>query len=56
MAWNMFKNTGNIDTFMELVEVENIERKLNEEKLKDNNIKVNEYGELKDKGNNIIGK
>lgn len=56
MAWNMFKNTGNIDTFMELLEVENIERKLNEEKQKDNNIKVNEYGELKDKGNNIIGK
>lgn len=55
MAWNIFKNTGNIDTFMELVEVENVEKNLviNNE---DNNIKVNEYGELTDKGNNIIGK
>ncbi|MBO5348646.1 MAG: YqzL family protein [Clostridia bacterium] len=55
MAWNTFKNTGNIDTFMELVEVENIEKKLNENKLQDN-VKVKEYGELQNKGNNIIGK
>ena len=27
LAWNTFKNTGNIDTFMELVEVQNIEKK-----------------------------
>ena len=26
IAWNTFKNTGNIDTFMELMEVENIEK------------------------------
>ena len=30
MAWNTFKNTGNINTFLELVEVENIEE-LNKE-------------------------
>ena len=56
MAWNTFKNTGNIDTFMELVEVENVERKLNIGKPEDNYIKVKEYGEFKDKGDNITGK
>ena len=25
MAWNTFKNTGDINTFMELIELENIE-------------------------------
>ena len=28
LAWNTFKNTGNIDTFMELVAVRNIENSL----------------------------
>lgn len=55
IAWNTFKNTGNINTFMELMEVENVEKNLND-KLKCDNVKVNEYGEFKDKGNNIIGK
>ena len=45
LAWNTFKNTGNIDTFMELMQVENIEK----------NLKVNEYGDNKDQGNNIVG-
>ena len=26
LAWNTFKNTGNINTFLELFEVENIEK------------------------------
>ena len=26
LAWNTFKNTGNINTFLELMEVENVER------------------------------
>lgn len=34
LAWNTFKNTGNIDTYMEMVELNNIEK----------NLKVNEYG------------
>lgn len=55
MAWNTFKNTGNINTFLELLQFENIEKNLLENKL-DNNVKVNEYGEYKDKGNNIIRK
>lgn len=55
MAWNTFKNTGNINTFLELLQFENMEKNLLENNL-DNNIKVNEYGDYKDKGNNIIGK
>lgn len=55
MAWNTFKNTGDINTFMELIEVENIEKELNKEKSQ-KDIKVKEYGEFQNKGNNIIGK
>ncbi len=55
MAWNTFKNTGNINTFMELIEVENIEKELSKEKLQ-KDVKVKEYGEFQNKGNNIIGK
>lgn len=44
LAWNIFKNTGNIDTFMEIVEVENLEK----------NLKVNENGDFKSKGDNNI--
>ncbi len=28
MAWNTFKNTGSIDSYLELVEVENIEKNI----------------------------
>ena len=28
IAWNTFKNTGDINTFLELVEVENIEKSI----------------------------
>lgn len=55
MAWNTFKNTGDINIFMELIEVENIEKELNKEKSQ-KDIKVKEYGEFQNKGNNIIGK
>lgn len=44
IAWNTFKNTGDINTLMELIQLQNIE----------NNLKVNEYGDNKDQGNNII--
>ncbi len=46
MAWNTFKKTGNINTFMEFAKVKNIEE----------NIKVNKDGDNKDKGNSDIGK
>ena len=55
IAWNTFKNTGNINTFLELMQLENIEKN-NANQITDNAIKVNEYGEYKDKGNNIAGK
>ena len=32
MAWNTFKNTGNIDTFMELIQLESVEKELNKDK------------------------
>ncbi len=41
MAWNTFKNTGNIDTMMEIMKVENIEK----------NLKVENYGDSKDERN-----
>ena len=28
LAWNTFKNTGDINTFLELVEVENVEKSM----------------------------
>lgn len=46
LAWNTFKNTGSIDTYLELIEVQNIEK----------NLKVNEYGDNKNEGNNYFGK
>jgi len=42
MAWNTFKNTGDINTFLELVEVENIEKDI---------IKAEQYGNIEGKGN-----
>ena len=46
MAWNTFKNTGNINTFLELKEFENIGDNLNGE--------VNEYN--KNQGDSISRK
>ena len=44
IAWNTFKNTGNINTFLELKQVENLSLNLNEE--------INGFN--KDEGNSII--
>ena len=46
LAWNTFKNTGNINTFMELMEFKNMEKNLNANDF----LKVNEYGDNKDQG------
>ena len=43
MAWNTFKNTGDINTFLELIQVENVEKDI---------IKAEQYGNIEDKGNN----
>lgn len=42
IAWNTFKNTGNIDTFLEFKQVQDIEKI----------IKVKEYANCQNKGNN----
>lgn len=54
IAWNTFKKTGNINTFMEIVELENIEKNIDYKQSENINNKVNSYGEFEDKGNNII--
>ena len=42
IAWNTFKNTGNIDTFLEFKQVQDIEKIT----------KVKEYENCQNKGNN----
>lgn len=50
LAWNTFKQTGNIDTFMELIQVENIEKNMAK------NIEEMQYGNNKNEGDNHFGK
>ena len=50
LAWNTFKNTGNINTFLELMEVENVEKDLQI------NYEKDIYGNNKDKRNNSFRK
>ena len=40
MAWNTFKNTGDINTFLELVEVENVEKNIIEAEKQNGNIEI----------------
>ena len=57
LAWNTFKNTGNINTFLELMEVENVERDLQKNALNNQiNYEKEIYGNNKDKGNNSFRK
>ena len=57
LAWNTFKNTGNINTFLELMEVENVERDLQKNELNNQiNYEKDIYGNNKDKGNNSFRK
>lgn len=46
MAWNTFKNTGDINTYLELKQVTDIEE----------NMKAEQYETIKSKGNNNCGK
>ncbi len=39
MAWNTFKNTGDINTFLELVQVENVEKNIIEAEMQNGNNK-----------------
>ena len=43
LAWNTFKQTGNINTFMELMQVENLEK--NKEKINLENVEGVKYGD-----------
>ena len=57
LAWNTFKNTGNINTFLELMEVENVERDLQKNALNNQiNYEKDIYWNNKDKGNNSFRK
>ena len=57
LAWNTFKNTGIINTFLELMEVENVERDLQKNALNNQiNYEKDIYGNNKDKGNNSFRK
>lgn len=42
IAWNTFKKTGDINTFLELMEVQNIEKDIN---------KAEQYGDIQNKSN-----
>lgn len=50
IAWNTFKSTGNVDTFLELKQIENIEKSIK------NLQKVETNGSSKNEGNNYSRK
>ena len=52
LAWNTFKSTGSVDAFMELKQIENIEKNLNLNNLQ----KVETNGNSKNEGNNYSRK
>ena len=58
MAWNIFKNTGDINTFLELKQVQDIEQnktmQFNNANSKEINGETN--GNFKDQGNSNTGK
>ena len=54
LACNTFKQTGNIDTFMELMQVENIEKNAKQDIAK--NVEETQYGNIKNEGDNPFRK
>ena len=58
LAWNTFKNTGNINTFLELLEVENIEKTFltNDSNNNQINNKKDIYGNNQDERNSTFRK
>lgn len=50
IAWDTFKNTGDINTFLELKQIENIEKNIEYNKEKD----IEKNGEPKNKWNNTF--
>ena len=55
LAWNTFKNTGNIDTLLELVQLNNLEKNMNQNILQ-GNVGNLEDGDNKNKGNSNFRK
>ena len=47
MAWNTFKKTGSIDSYLELIEVENIEKNLLKTEIKNINEKLDKKNNFK---------
>ena len=45
IAWETFKNTGDVNTFLELKQIQNVEEQIQEQKVKQN-------GDNKNKWNN----
>ncbi len=54
LAWNTFKQTGNIDTFMELMQVKKIEDNAKQDIAK--NVEETQYGNIKNEGDNPFRK
>ncbi len=51
LAWNTFKKTGNVNTFLELKQLENMQ---NENQIMNQKVNLNEHCE--NEGNNNCGK
>ena len=51
IAWNMFKNTGNVDIFLEMKQLENLE---GNNEIFDQKVEANEYS--KNEGDNNFRK
>lgn len=54
IAWDTFKNTGDINAFLELKQIEIIENSLNINKSKEMEKDFNKDGKYKNEWNNII--
>ncbi len=54
IAWNTFKNTGNINTYLELVELENVEKSMGIN-IEENIVEAEKQnGNIEGKGNSNI--
>ena len=54
IAWDTFKNTGDINAFLEFKQIENIENSLNINKSKNIEKDLNKNGEHKNEWNNTF--
>ena len=45
MAWNTFKNTGNINSYLEFLEIENVEKEMKQDVLLTEEKKKQKLGE-----------